>query len=139
MKIRYSKKRLYSGFFLGGLFALFALLRLIDDPKNQWLYFLQLFLGLFGVAASLYERHFQYLLIENGFLTKNTLRRKSFQLEKIERIQSFPGKIKLFTSEERLSINTALIEDDSRNDLLRVLGSLEIDNNPFIGYSPKTS
>ncbi|MGB7786908.1 MAG: hypothetical protein WBL27_12465 [Salinimicrobium sp.] len=72
-------------------------------------------------------------------MTKNRLRRKSLQLEKITKIQSFPGKIKLFTSEEKLSINTELIADDSRNDLLKVLGALEVENNPFIGYSSKTS
>ena len=137
MQIKYSKKRLFSGFFLGGLFALFALLRLIDDPENPWLYFLQLLLGLFVVAASLYERHYQYLQIVNGVLTKNSFRRKSIPLEEVIRIESLPGKIKLFTSEEKLSINTELIAEDSRNDLLGILGSLEVEHNPFIGYSTK--
>ena len=133
MKIRYSKKRLYSSLILGGMFAVFGFLRLIDESDNSWLSYLQLFLGLFGVAAYFYERHFQYLLIENGTLIKNNIRRKSLQLTEINRIQSFPGKIKLFTSKEKFSINTEIIAEDSRNDLLRVFGSLEVEKNPFIG------
>ena len=139
VKIRYTKKRLFSSLILGGMFAAFGLLRLLEEPENSWLYYLQLLFGLFAVGAYFYERHFQYLLIENGILTKNSIRRKSLQLDKITRIHSLPGRIKLFTSEEKLSINTELIEDDSRNDLLKVLGSLEVEHNPFIGYSPKTS
>lgn len=139
MKIRYSKKRLLSSLLLGGMFAAFGLLRLLDTSENSWLYYLQLFFGLFALGSYFYERYFQYLSIDGAVLTKNRLRRKSLQLEKITKIQSFPGKIKLFTSEEKLSINTELIADDSRNDLLKVLGALEVENNPFIGYSSKTS
>ncbi|GAB2770811.1 hypothetical protein [Salinimicrobium soli] len=139
MKIKYSKKRLYSHLFLGGMFAVLGFLQLLGQPNTPWIDYLQVFCGLFAVGAYFYESHFQYLNIDNGILTKNTLRKKSLQLDKIERIQSFPGKIKLFTSEEKLSINTELIDDDSRKDLLISLGSLEIENNPFIGYSPKTS
>lgn len=138
MTIRYSKKRLFSSLILGGMFAAFGLLRLVDQSDNSWLYYLQLFFGLFAVGAYFYESHFQYLIVENGTLTKNTIRRKSLQLDKINKIHSFPGKITVFTSEEKLSINTELIDKDSRNDLLKVIGSLEVENNPFIGYSTNT-
>ena len=139
MKIKYSKKRLYSNLFLGGMFAVLGFLQLLGQPDTPWIYYLQVFFGFFAVGAYFYESHFQYLNIDNGILTKNTLRRKSLQLDKLERIQSFPGKIKLFTSEDKLSINTELIEEHSMKDLLKILGSMEIENNPFIGHSPKTS
>jgi hypothetical protein len=139
MKIKYSKKRLYSSLILGGTFAAFGLLQLLNNPDTPWIYYLQLFFGLFTVGAYFYENYFQYLTIEKGILTKNSLRKRCLQLNDINKIQSFPGKIKLFTSEEKLSINTELIAEDSRNDLLKVLGSLEVENNPFPGYSAKTS
>lgn len=139
MRIKYSKKRLYSSFFLGGIFALLALMRLVENPEHPWLYYIQLFLGLLGVGAYFYENHFQYLIIYNGILTKNTLKRKAIQLNKITRIKSFAREIKLFTSEEKLSINTQLIDNNSNIDLLKVLGSLEVKDNPFTSYSTKTS
>jgi hypothetical protein len=139
MKIRYSKKRLFSSLILGGMFTALSLLGIFNQPENPWISYLQLFLGLFVIGAYFYENHFQYLSIESGLVTKNSFKRKSLQLDKISKIQSFPGKIKLFTSEEKLCINTELIADDSRNDLLKVLGTLEVENNPFIGYSTETS
>lgn len=139
MKINYSKRRLYSSLILGGMFAAFGFLRLMDESDNSWLYYLQLFFGLIGVAAYFYESHFQYLLIENETLTKNNIRRKSIQLDRITKIQSFPGKIQLFTSEEKLVINTELIAAESQKDLLKILAPLQIENNPFIGYSQKPS
>ena len=139
MKIRYSKKRLYSSVILGGVFATFGVLQLLNKPETPWLYYLQLFFGLFAVGSYFYERHFQYLNIEDETLTKKTLRRKTIPLNGVTKIQSFPGRIKLYTSEEKISINTELIADDSLNDLFRILGALEFENNPFIGYSPKPS
>ncbi|MGB7842142.1 MAG: hypothetical protein WBL21_05085 [Salinimicrobium sp.] len=121
------------------MFAVLAFLRLLNHPDNPWIYYLQLFLGLFILGVYLYKKRFQFLSIDNGILTKNNLRRNSVVLNDIIKIQSFPGKIKLFTSEEKLSINTELIEDESRTDFLKVLGALKVENNPFIGYSPKTS
>ena len=141
MKIRYTKKRLLFNGLLGGVFVLTSLLQLQRKSglSHYLIYGLQLLLGLVMVASYFYERKFQYLVIEHGKLTKNRFISKSLQLSEVNRIQSFPGKIKLFTSEEQLSINTELIEDNSWNDLLKILGSLEVENNPFMGYSTKTS
>ncbi len=141
MKIRYTKKRLLFNGLLGSVFVVGGLLQLQKktDLSHYLIYGIQFLLGLVMVASYFYERKFQYLIIENGKLIKNRFFSKYIQLDEITKIQSFPGKIKLFTSEEKLSINTELIEDDSRNDLLKVLGSLEVENNPFISYSAKTS
>lgn len=103
-------------------------------------YGIQFLLGLTMVTLYFFQRKFQYLTLENGVLTKNNLRKKSILLNEIIQIKSFPGKIRLFTSEAKeLSINTELISEDSRHELLKVLGSLELENNPFVGYSTKTS
>lgn len=141
MKIRYSKKRFLFNSLLGGVFVVGSLLQLQrkTELSHYLIYGTQLLLGLVMVASYFYERKFQYLIIENGKLTRNRFLHKSLQLDRITKIQSFPGKIKIFTSEEKMSINTELIAEDSRNDLLKVLGSLNLENNPFIGYSAKTS
>jgi len=137
LKIKYSNTRLFSSLLLGSLFSIWGGLKFFEEAASYFNYF-QMILGLMMVGNFFFARHYQYLQIVNGLLTKNSFRRKSIQLKNVCQIQSFPGKIKLFTSEEHLNINTELIEDHSRNELLKVLGSLEIENNPFIGYSPKT-
>ena len=142
MKIRYSKRQFLFNGLLGGTFLITGLLQLYRKTEiyQYLIYGAQILLGLLMVVSYFYEKKLQYITIEKGTLTRNRFFfSRSLQLNKISKVQSFPGKIKLFTSEEKITINTELIEDESRNDLLRVLGSLEVENNPFIGYSTKTS
>lgn len=136
MKIKYSKRRLFSNFLLGALFTLWGAVKWFEGTASYFTYF-QLAFGILVVGSYFFERRNQYLRIKKGFLTKNSFRGKTIQLDEVEKIQSFPGKIKLFTSEEEISINTGIIEEESLKDLYRLLGSLELEpkENPFIGWS----
>lgn len=140
MKIKYSRKRLYSNLVLGGLFAVLGSLKAFEGTASYFTYF-QLVLGFLMVITFFFQKKHQYLNIENGFLTKYGLRRKTIQLDEIEQLQSFPGRIKVYTSKKSLSINTSIIEEDSSHDLYRVLGSLKLESqeNPFLGWSPAES
>lgn len=139
MKVRYSKKRLFSSLLLGGLFSLMGALKIYEGTADFFNHF-QLFFGIFVTGSFFFERHYQYLRIENGFLTKNSIRRKTIELAEIKKIQSFPGKIKLFTSEKSLTISPGIIDADSIQDLYIVLGSLELypKKNLFVGWSQKS-
>lgn len=140
MKIRYSKTRLFSNLLLGSLFTLWGTVKWLEGSASYFGY-LQLLLGILMVGNFFFERHNQYLKIENGILTKHSLRKKSLKLEEVVQIKSFPGKIKIFTSEENLSINTGIIDEDSIKDLYPVLGSLKLHQkeNPFLGWSQTNS
>lgn len=136
MKIRYSRKRLYSNLLLGSLFGLFSFLKIIEGSANYFNYF-QLVLGMVIVGSYFFERYYHYICFENGMLTKNSLRSNTIKIKDVVKIRSFPGKIKLFTSEKKLVINTGVIDEDSKKDLYLILGSLELgpEENPFIGYA----
>lgn len=136
MKIKYSKTRLFSNLLLGSLFSIWGGLKIMDGTADYFNSF-QLVLGLLMVGNYFFERKYQYLRIEYGVLTKNSFRRKTVTLKEIVKIESFPGKIRLLTSEEKLIINLQVIEEDSCKDLYPVLGSLDLgsNDNPFIGYS----
>ncbi|UZH55581.1 hypothetical protein JRG66_01405 [Salinimicrobium tongyeongense] len=138
MKIRYSKRRLFSNLILGALFAILGGLRIFEGTATYFTYF-QLFLGILMVGTFFFEKKNQYLSIEKGFLTKNSLRRKTIELHNIIKVQSYPGSVKLFTSEEKIGINTGIIEKDSLQQLLNIIGSLEVQENPFAGYATKTT
>ena len=140
MKINYSKKRLYSNLVLGALFAILGGLEIYKGGANYFTYF-QLLLGFLMVIIFFFQKKYQYLTIENGFLTKFGLRKKALQLDKIEQVQSFPGRIKIYTSENSLSINTSIVDEDLSHDLYRVLGSLNLKSreNPFVGWAQVNS
>ncbi len=140
MIVKYSKKRLFSNLILGALFALFGVVKTIDGTADYFNYF-QLLLGTAMMVGSYFDRHMGYLKMKDGFLKKNSLRRKTIKLADVIQIQSLPGKIKLLTSDKNLSINTGIIDEESLKDLYCLLGSLEIDSqeNPFIGWSQTKS
>ena len=136
MKIKYSKSRIFLNGALGATFAISGALKVYEGTA-EFFHYIQLILGSLMVASFFLERKLGYLRINDGVLRKYWLGKKSLQLNKIIRIQSFPGNIKIFTSEEKLSINTELIAKHSRIDLLRVLGSLDVENNPSLATPQK--
>ncbi len=121
---------------LGALFAILGGVKAFEGTASYFIYF-QLLFGILMVGTFFFQKRHQYLSIENGFLTKHGLRRRTVQLDEIEQVQSFPGKIKIYTSDSSLSINTSIIDEDSSQDLYRALGSLELKSqeNPFTGWS----
>lgn len=140
MRIRYSKNRIFLNGALGATFAIFGALKAFEGTAG-FIHYVQLLLGIIMVISFFLERKFQYLKIEDGRLTKYSLRKKTITVDRITRIQSLPGKIKIATPEKNLTINTSVIDKESIKDLYRVLGSLELETqeNPFIGWSTVNS
>lgn len=140
MKIGYSKSRVFLNAALGTTFAIFGALKAFEGTAG-FIHYVQLILGILMVVSFFYERKFGALRIENGTLTKYSLRKRSISLSRINRIQSLPGRIKLATPEKTLSINTSVIDKESVKDLYRTLGSLNLESqeNPFSGWSPAGS
>ena len=136
MKIRYSKSRVFLNGTLGATFAIFGALKAFEGTAD-FVHYVQLILGLLMVLSFFIERKFGYLHIQDGILTKYSLRKKSISLANINQIQSLPGRIKLATAGTNLSINTSVIDKESIKDLYKVLGSLELpaQENPFTGWS----
>ncbi|WP_029035966.1 hypothetical protein [Salinimicrobium xinjiangense] len=135
MKIQYSKSRVFLNGALGAAFAIFGALKAFEGTAG-FIHYVQLILGILMVGSFFLERKFGYLSIEDGILTKYSLRKRSISLSTINRIQSLPGRIKLTSPETNFSINTSVIDKESIKDLYRVLGSLELESqkNPFIGW-----
>lgn len=136
MKIKYSKNRIFLNGALGATFAISGVLKAYQGTAELF-HYIQLILGSLMVASFFLERKFQYLVIENGRLTKNFFIRKTIQLDEIKSIKTLPGRIKLATPDKKLGINTSVIDEESIKDLYRVLGSLELEskNNPFTGWT----
>lgn len=126
MTFQHSYKRILSNLILGILFFIMGILRIFEGTAEVFNYF-QLLLGLVMIAVFAFEAYFPYLKIEDGIITKNTLRKKSISLSEIKRIRKFAGDITLYSDEEKIKIHTELIRKHQKEELDEFLQSLHID------------
>ena len=87
-----------------------------------WTVISLMYLGLY-----LYQNKNQYLIIENGFIKKNDLFGKKFNLIEIIEIKKIAGDIILKTDSREMKIDTQLIEPHSLELLKTRLEKLNID------------
>lgn len=117
-----------------------GILRIAEETANYLTYF-QLSLGIFMIAIFIFENYYQYLNIEDGVITKYSLRRRSLKLAQVEKIRKFAGDYTLYSSEKQLKINSELVNKHQRPELEKVLRSLEIpfEETPATKYNYKQS
>lgn len=119
--IRYTKHRLKSNLKMGLYFtAIGGLFVMVSMVTIEWKDLSFYSIGLGHIAAGIimllvyyFESRKQYLTIENGALTKNTLFAKKLKLGKIKTIKEFAGDLKLISDNNVLVINTQYIEPKS--------------------------
>ena len=140
MKIKYSKKPLYSNLVLGALFSLMGILKISEGSADTLNYF-QLILGLFMTGLFLFESYHQYLKIENGMLIKYSFRRKSLKLSEVEKIKKFAGDYILYSTGKKVKINSELVKKNQKAELENLLRSLDIpiEETPTKKYNYKQS
>lgn len=134
MKIRYSKEKLNSQYKLGLYFVIGGTLMLIafkifniSNPIKLDSVAIGLIAGgFFSFAIYYYEKHKQYLNIENGILIKNTLFPKRINLNEIQQIKKFAGDYKLKTNTNEFIIDTQIIEPSSLAELDTELKKLSV-------------
>mgnify|MGYP006111694237 FL=1 len=73
--------------------------------------------GIFMLILYYFENRKQYLTMENGELTKNTLFPKKIKLNQIKSIREFAGDLKLITDKNEFVIDTQIIEPNSLVEL----------------------
>ncbi len=135
MKIRFKKKRLYINIILGLVWTILGISRLLEDKELGWLDYGYLLIGVLYIGHFLFDLTNQYLIIENGTIRKNVLYGfgKKFNLNEITWIKDFAGDYILKTETKELKINTALIEEESLNELIGILSNLDLptEKTPF--------
>ena len=82
--------------------------------------------GIFMFIQYYIENRKQYLKIENGELTKNTLYPKKIKLNQIKSIREFAGDLKLITDENEFVIDTQIIEPHSLVELKNELNKYNL-------------
>ena len=126
MKIRFTKKRLKHYLIFGILWLVFGITAVIFDSENVFNY-VHLIIGILYFGTYLFENNKQYLIIENGIISKNHLIPKKINLNEIRRINKFAGDYILETDSTELRINTELIEEKSLEELHTLLDNLNLE------------
>jgi hypothetical protein len=86
-----------------------------------------LLIGMLYVGTYFFENSQQYLTIENGTISKNTLFPKKVNLNDITSIKKFAGDYIIKTDSTELKINIEVIDKNSLEDLNRVLDTLNLE------------
>ena len=135
MKIKFKKKRLYSNLFLGIVWTILGIFKVIDNDSSGWLNYGFLVIGVLYIGHYLFDFSNQYLILENGTIRKNKLYGfgKKINLKEINLIKRFGGDYILKTPTKELTINTDLIEEKSLIELFKILTELNLpsEKTPF--------
>lgn len=126
MIIRYKKKFLRSKLLFGVGFTLLGIASILFADNSVFFIYGYISLGLLSLATYLFEKQKQYLKIENGVLTKNSLFPKNIYLSDIIQIKKFAGDLTLITSTKKLTINIELIDEESFIELELLLKTLAL-------------
>ena len=113
MKIAYKKRYLIANLGLSLLWLVFFLIGIFIKEELHWADLGWSVISLMYLGLYLYQRKNQYLIIENGFIKKNDLFGKKFNLNEIIEIKKFGADIILKTDSLEMKIDTQLMEPGS--------------------------
>ena len=133
-KIRYSKERLRINLRMGIFFiSIGIILVLLSYLTGEWKEISiksvgvgQFGAGIFMIILYYFENRKQYLTMENGELTKNTLFPKKIKLNQIKSIREFAGDLKLITDKNEFVIDTQIIDPNSLVELKNELNKYNL-------------
>lgn len=127
MKIAYKKRHLNINLIMGIVWGVWFGVQFFTDEIIKWFDFGWLFISLFYLGMYAYQKHYQYLNIENGTLKVNGPFGKKVDIDQIRRIKKFAGDYILKTDSKELTINTQIIDPNSMTDLDATLHQLDVD------------
>lgn len=124
MKIKYKKRRSKFYLVMIVLWSILLILNLLYGERENWTFWLWSILPITYIAYYSWEYVNQYLIIENGFIYRNSLFPKKLELKKVKNTKKFAGDYIIETDHNILRIDTSLIDGDS----LKILDGFLWDN-----------
>lgn len=128
MKIKFPKFRLYLHLTLGILWIVLGSFALYSKDFSRWYDYLFVGLGIMYLGHFYYDKTHHYLIIENATITKNILYgfKNKIELDQIHEIQKVKGNYILTSETQKMKINLDLVDESSLNNLIEVLGHLNL-------------
>lgn len=128
MKIRFTKRRLYAHLIIGALWFVLGVTGFIIGENIYWFGYGYLMIAILYLGHFLYDQKHQYLIIENGRITKNILYgfKNKMDVDEIQEIKKVGGDYILKSDTKILKINIDVIDNTSLLNLMEVLKEIDL-------------
>ncbi|XLS27938.1 hypothetical protein ACJD0Z_12100 [Flavobacteriaceae bacterium M23B6Z8] len=126
LKVKYTGKRLRNYLIFGIIWMILGGVALAYNNSNVF-YYGYLILGVLFLATYIFENKTPYLHIANGVISKKRLFSQRVALQDIKSIRKSGKSYILKTQSKHFTINTAIIEERSLQELKAVLNNLNLE------------
>ena len=131
MTIEFKNKRERQTIWLlfGITWIIMGLFKIFEPEQFEWTNTWILILAFIFVFTLFYRKKKQYLTLENGMVSKNSLFHKPLKMSEIKRIEKKSKKYILKTDLRKFTIDTEIISEKSLSELNAELEKLNVEWN----------
>lgn len=127
MKIGYKKRHLNVNLIFGLFWLLWFFIGVFGKEEPNWTDYGWIVISLMYLGMYFYQKNYNYLTIENGFIKQNWPFGKKMNLNEIKRIRHFAGEYILKSELKKMKINIQLINEESLLELKTELKKLDVE------------
>ena len=127
MKIGYKKRHLNVNLIFGLFWLLWFFIGVFGKEEPNWTDYGWIVISLMYLGMYFYQKNYNYLTIENGFIKQNWPFGKKMNLNEIKRIRLFAGEYILKSELKKMKINIQLINEESLLELKTELKKLDVE------------
>ena len=127
MKIGYKKRHLNVNLIFGLLWLLWFFIGVFGKEEPNWTDYGWIVISLMYLGMYFYQKNYNYLTIENGFIKQNWPFGKKMNLNEIKGIKHFAGEYILKSELKKMKINIQLINEESLLELKTELKKLDVE------------
>ena len=129
MRIKYKPKHLNINLIFGLIWLVWFFIGVFVKEEPNWTDYGWIVISLMYLGMYFYQKNYNYLTIENGFIKQNWPFGKKMNLNEIKRIRHFAGDYILKSENKELTINIQLIDEESLLELKTELKKLNAEWN----------
>ncbi|WGH76399.1 hypothetical protein P8625_04355 [Tenacibaculum tangerinum] len=129
IEFKNKRERQTIGLFFGIVWIIMGLLKIFVPEKFEWTNTWFLILAIIFIYGLFYRKKKQYLTLENGVISKNSLFHKPLKVSEIKRIEKKAKKYILKTDLRKFTIDTKIIAEESLSKLNTELNKLNVEWN----------
>jgi len=126
MRIQYKKRHLNVNLIFGLFWLLWFFIGVFGKEEPNWTDYGWIVISIMYLGMYFYQKNYNYLTIENGFIKQNWPFGKKMNLNEIKRIRHFAGEYILKSELKKMKINIDLIESESLSKLKTELKKLDV-------------
>jgi len=127
MKIGYKKRHLNVNLIFGLIWLVWFFIGVFGKEEPNWTDYGWIVISLMYLGMYFYQKNYNYLTIENGFIKQNWPFGKKMNLNEIKRIRHFGGEYILKSELKKMKINIQLINEESLLELKTELKKLDVE------------